>query len=222
MVKRILILVSLLGWLSLVTNQASPVVAGSEQTPCEGLVPNATATSPVDQVEYKHIPYATFTYSNGNVRVTWPSEYEILEACIVKNWEIIGTYIPGTEVALPIDTRSSRYDFVFHYRYNGGTNKGVTPIWCATAAHLPAPLEGCFENGPSGCSITESMTCAGGSKASVSCEGDSGTCDSGCDSTGCWCSSSTTETMTDSTGKTTTRTTTIKKKQSCPGTPSKG
>ncbi len=187
------------------------------QTTCEGLLPDPA--HPAESCTYTHVEYAQFSY-NGSVRATWSSQYEVLEAYIVADWEIVSSYSPGALVALPIDTSKTRYDFVGRFREigSGQVFNALTPIWCVSSGTLPPPLEGCF-SGYHGneCTHTESARCADGTTISVTCSGDNGTCTgNGSDGSSVTCTASKTTTQTTTTGGTETSTTTIVKKETCP------
>lgn len=189
------------------------------QATCEGLLPDPS--HPWESCTYTHVDYAQFSY-NGSVRATWSSQYEVLEAYILADWEVVSSYSPGGLVALPIDTSKSRYDFVGRFRVigSGEVFNAVTPIWCVSSGTLPPSLEGCFSGYyGNGCELTESTTCSDGTTRSVTCNGDNGTCQgsgSGGTNGSVKCSASTTTTQTTQTGGTETSTTTIPKKETCP------
>jgi hypothetical protein len=189
---------------------AAPVVRAQE---CTGVLP----VPPETTCTYEHLPFQTFTYVNGTLRATWSADYQILEMYIVADWEIVGPYVPGAEVRLPLDPSGGRYDFLGKFRRlsTGETINGLTVIWCRGSG-IPGPVEGCFASLVLGCNTRVETTCEDGTKRTCNCQGDEGTCGD-CSQAGkkACCTSSTTETTTDPAGRTTTTTSMTRCEHSC-------
>lgn len=158
------------------------LVPGATAEDCPGLLPDVDGVSRAHaKCTYEHVPFATFSYVDGNLRATWGDGYEVLEAYVVQDWTVVAAYVPGTRIRLPIERERSRYDVLARFKAvdTGRIFNGLTPIWCISGNRIPAALEGCFGGDQAlSCSMTESVPCKTGGTAIITCDGDTGTCKS--------------------------------------------
>jgi len=133
-------------------------------------------TLPTDSCEYRLLDFAGVSYVHGRLTATWSEEFEILEAYIVADLEVVAAYTPGSSVLFAPDPSRQHQNFMIRgrTRATGEDWLAITPIFCPTGGVVPAPLLICYPDSyGDGCSITST---AGDCGLTATCEGDHGTC----------------------------------------------
>ena len=166
---------------------------------CDGLLlPDRSADD--QRCGYVHVPPASFVFTEGKLRLTWPEGWEVTEAWIAEDWEPVTRYVAGDSVRMTIDRTKTRYDVVAwaRLRETGETFRILTPVWCVRSDSAENCVDAVSVH-PGSCSITQTADCGDGSKASVTCSGDSGCSGSATDgesgSATCTATSTTTTTI---------------------------
>jgi hypothetical protein len=176
---------------------------------------------------YRHIEYASFSYSGGELSVRWPNKYSVEDVRLAKNWKRMFAYEPGSSVQVELSPKA-RYDLVARFtdRQTGETFLGITPVSCQARLSgrrgrtlIPAPPGGCNNDAnPRSCTVKTDVDCTDdlGNPAgtvAVECSGDTGTCSDGCSDTETACCTAT-RTISETSGDgTQTSTTTIQEQQ---------
>ncbi len=106
----------------------SPAFAGEPDDCSTDVLPDG----PKD-CRYRHIGYASFSYSGGELSVRWPKNYTLEDAHLAKNWKKMFTYEPGSRVQVELSP-TARYDVVARFtdRQTGETVLGITPVSCVS------------------------------------------------------------------------------------------
>lgn len=181
----------------------------------------ALADLQVERTEYLHLPFATFSYANGQLLATWPEGVEIRFAALAVDLEPVQVVRPGEPVPLNLSGPDpmARVDIIGSAVLQDGRQVDfLSPVLdrgCPKV--IPAPLQGCVTGrDATGCRVTSETDCADGSHLQVECSGDHGTCrDTGGD-TSAGCEGSETRTVKTPGGSETTTTVTISKTMKCP------
>jgi len=203
--------------------------------PALAVVPNECSTDvlpdgPKD-CRYRHVKYASFSYSGGELSVRWPGYYTVEDVRLAKNWRSMFRYEPASSVQVDLSP-TARYDLVARFtdRRNGETFLGLTPVSCRSKRGArrgktltPAPFQGCniIDPQPRACSVQTDVDCTDDAgnptgKASAECSGDTGTCSDECsDSDTACCTATRTTTETSSDGTQTSLTAIEEKQQGC-------
>lgn len=169
---------------------------------------------------YPHVAFGVFTYVGDRLSVDWGPDAEVVEAFLLADWEKVGPVRPNAPFVFRPDPSKGRYDVVVQLRRpaDGTEMRAISPLWCAERPDLmPAPATGCSGFWTtSSCTLTESVTCDGATPATVTCEGDGGSCSGGLLEDGVGCSSTRTVVDWGTHRATSARTTLIRKAARCP------
>ena len=200
---------------------ASPVFAAEPNECSTDVLPDG----PKD-CRYRHVEYASFSYSAGELSVRWPKKYGMEDVHLAKNWKKMFMYEPGSSVRVELSPRA-RYDLVARFtdRQTGATFLGITPVSCKTrlggrrgVTLTPAPVGGCIDATPRSCTVKTDVDCTDGQgnpagTVTAECRGDTGTCSDACSDTETACCTAT-HTFSETSGDgTQTSTTTIQEQQ---------
>jgi hypothetical protein len=152
--------------------------------------------------------------------VNWGPNVEVVEAFLLADWEKVGNVTPNAPFSFRPDPSKSRYDVMVQLRRPSDETeiRAISPLWCAEKPELlPAPATGCSGFwATTTCTLTESAPCDGAPPATVTCEGDGGSCSGGRVESGVRCSSAHTEIHWGTHGAISARTTLIRKSALCP------
>ncbi len=183
------------------------------------ILPTAGPYGGEDSCNYTYVPFSSFTYSQGHISARWAAAYEILEAYLVADQEVLGSYAPGSNVLFTPAQGKQHYDFIGRFKVIATQEQflAITPIWCVQSSNIPAAFDGCYTPTGGGCSITSTAKNCG---LSVTCDGDIHTCGDTCasDNEACCVASTTTTKFVN--GEMQKTVTSIEKSRKCPPLPS--
>lgn len=216
------LLVSGLSWAE--AGQPRSLPGGHQQ-----LLPNPVATGGEDARTYVLVPFETARFDRGRIVATWSDDYMVASVCIAADWEFVSDYVPGMAIPLAVEAGKLRYDFVGRFvdRRTGDEFLATTPLLdrdgiesaVSTGRSVgvvelapPPDADGTVDPVPATCSVTDR---AAACTASVTCDGDSGTCTSCGDVDTACCNATKTTTTTTPSGETTTTVVKITKIQEC-------
>ena len=189
-----------LGVMSLMAT-ASLRAAPRAERPNEGLLPTSVEESSELTFEYRLVPPVSFTVANGELTARWDtSRFEVSDVVLAADFEATESVVTGRATPFVLHEEAHRYDLMgwMKDRTTGERFRFASPLWTPAGYSRGEPS---VVDLPQTCTLTEDVECPDGSRVSVTCSGENGTCFSCSLSKSACCRASNRESMESASGR---------------------